>query len=354
MTDPTRPAAHPTDPVEDRLRRTFAARAEDMAAGDSAGALPDAAHDARPAPPRSTGRRRPLLAAAAVVVVAATTAGIALVSRDGGRPGDDVATVADLPPEVADASPVAASRAVVDALRDERALATAMLMGIDDSIELPLTDVEQTRVVTDAEVTVFGAFVSDSPDGAAHQSGLDGLGALAELRRDIDADTSTRKIDNAPTAHDVFARYSAIVDALLADQEAYAETVDDPDEAAGATAHARGSRLREQTTQLVHATLLAVIVPGSTSVSVSDLAQRRAGVQLGLEGLLAETAGTPDEEAALTVVREVEESGLLEAVDGAVRGDGDLVVILGAGSDLEGESWPSFLDAVEERLAGQT
>lgn len=352
MTDPTAPAAHPMDPVEDRLRRTFAARAEDMVSGDSAGALPDSAHDARPAPPRSTGRRRPLLAAAAVVVVAATTAGIALVYRDGGRPGDDVATVADLPPDVADASPVAASRAVVDALRDERALATAMLMGIDDSIELPVTDVEQTRVVTDAEVTVFGAFVSDSPDGAAHQSGLDGLGALAELRRDIDADTSTRKIDNAATAHDVFARYSAIVDALLADQEAYAETVDDPDEAAGATAHARGSRLREQTTQLVHATLLAVIVPGS--VSVSDLARRRTGVQLGLEGLLAETAGTPDEEAALTVVREVEESGLLEAVDGAVRGDGDLAVILGAGSDLEGERWPSFLDAVEERLAGQT
>ncbi len=78
MTDPTTPTP---DPVEDRLRRTFASRGEDMAPGDAASALADLRLDRRAAPLRSRGTNRPLLAAAFVVVVA-LAAGVALL---GGR-----------------------------------------------------------------------------------------------------------------------------------------------------------------------------------------------------------------------------------------------------------------------------
>ena len=61
MTDPSTPTL---DSVEDRLRRTFAARAEDMAPGDADGALPDLGVDVRagargPAGPRTLCGRRP-------------------------------------------------------------------------------------------------------------------------------------------------------------------------------------------------------------------------------------------------------------------------------------------------------
>ena len=60
-------------------------------------------------------------------------------------------------------------------------------MGIDEALGLSVTDAAQVRRDTDAAVATLAAFVTDSPDGAAYQSGVDGLGALDELRRDIDS-----------------------------------------------------------------------------------------------------------------------------------------------------------------------
>ena len=73
-------------------------------------------------------------------------------------------------------------------------------MGIDEALGLSVTDAAQVRRDTDAAVATLAAFVTDSPDGAAYQSGLDGLGALDELRRDIDSHAGRRSLDNADTA----------------------------------------------------------------------------------------------------------------------------------------------------------
>ncbi|HEU0171020.1 MAG TPA: nitrate- and nitrite sensing domain-containing protein [Acidimicrobiales bacterium] len=348
MTDPTTPSL---DPVEDRLRRAFAARAEDMAPGDAAGALPDLGLDGRAAPRRSRWTARPLVAAAIVVVVALAGAGVALVARDGDRDETGrLATVGEQPPSESSMAAVTAPRALVVALQDERNLATTTLIGIEDAIALPVTDTARARSDTDAAVAAFEAFIAASPDGAAYQPGLDALGALGELRRDIDADAGPRDLNNVDAAQEVFDRYAGIVRALLDAQKAFAETIDDPVVRAGATAYGWGLRLNEQTAQLGRVALLAVVSPGAESVG--ELSRLHTEVQQGLDALLAETTGTPYEEAAVTVVGEIEESGLLEATGAALEGPADISAILAA-ADLP-EGWPAFLGRVEEILAAES
>lgn len=349
MTDPIDPTL---DPVEDRVRRTFAARAEDMASGDATGSLPNLGRDADAAPGRFRGTRRPVLAAAAVVVLVAASAGVALVIRDGDREAGRLTTAAEQPPVgEADVAAVTAPRVLVGALQEERNLAVATLMGIDEALGLSVDDIAQVRSDTDAAGATLAAFVTDSPAGAAYRSGLDGIGSLDELRRDIDSLAGgPRSLDNADIAQDVFDRYAGIVGALLDDQQAHAVTIDDPFVRSGAVAHARGLRLGEQTTQLVQVSMLAAVLPPGPE-SVAELARLHGEVKQGMDTLLAQTAGTPFAEAADTVVGEVEAAGLLEATGSATDGMVDVSRILDAAEALEDEGWPAFLDRVEETLA---
>lgn len=365
MTDPNAPTV---DPVEDRLRRTFAVRAEDMAPGDSAGELPDLVRDSGTAARRFRGSRRPALAAAAAVVVVATaTAGVALMVRDDDRDSGRLTTAADQPSlDEADLAALTVPRALVDALGNERDLAANRLVGFEDVIALPVTDTAQARAETDAAIASFEADVAALPDAhpqrgeivggdadieAAHRRGLEGLDALPELRGDIDADTGPRDLNNLDTAQDVYDRYAAITDGLLDGQQRYAGEIEDAVVRTGAISYARGMRLREQTTHLTRATLLAIVLPGTDSVT--GLVRVRTEMQYDLDALVAETAGTPFEEVAVTVVGEVEETGLLDLAETAVEGTGDLNELMEGSEVLDEESWPAFLDAVEEVLAGE-
>jgi hypothetical protein len=347
VTDPTPPTL---DPVEGRVRRAFAARAEDMAPGDSAGAPPDLGPCGRAVPRRFRGTRRQVQAAAVVVVVAIGAAGVALVARAGDREAGRPTTVAGQPPPSdAEVAAVTAPRGLVNALRDERNLAVTTLTGIEEAIALPVTVTAQARSDTDAAVATFAASVAASPARDAYQPGLDGVGALDDLRRDIDSDPGPRNLDNVDTAQVIFDRYDGIVGGLLDAQHAYAETIDDPVGRTGARAYAGGLRLGEQTTQLMWLSLMAVVRPGTESVA--ELSRLRTEVRQGLDSLVAETAGTPFAEAATTVVGEVDEAGLLEAAGRAMDGSGDVTAILGAVDVLEDQGWPAFLDRVEQALA---
>jgi hypothetical protein len=366
VTDPNAPT---TDPAEDRVRRTFAARAEDMAPGDSAGELPDLVRDRRPAPDRLRGVRRPVLAAAAVVVVVATVAGgAALVARDGDRDAGRLTTAAEQsPPGEADLAAVAAVSGPVDALSNERAVAAATLLGFEEGIALPVTDAAQARAETDAAIASFEAFAAASPDTlpergevvdgdgnveVAYRRGIEGLDGLAELRRDIDAYTGSRDLNNLDTAQDVYDRYAAIVDGLLDGQQRYAGEIQDTFVRTGAIPYARGTRLREQTTRLSWGTLLAVVAPRPGSNN--ELAQLRTEVQYDMEALAAETADTPFDEAAVTVVADIEDSGVLDLAETAIDGTGDLNELTVGSDPLVDESWPAFFAVVEETLAGET
>lgn len=365
MTDPNAPTL---DPVEDRIRRTFAARAEDMAPGDSTDDLLDLVRDGGTAPRRFGGARRPVLAAAAaVVVLAIATAGVALAGRDGDRDTGSLATAAEQASlGEADLAAVTAPRALVDALRYERDFAANTLLGIEDAIALPVRDTAQARADTDIAIASFDAEVASASDAqpergqdaggdadveASYRPGSEGLGALAELRQDIDAYAGPRDLNNIGTADRVFDRYAAIVSELLEGQQRYAGEIEDTSVRTGAVAYARGMRLGEQTSQLVRIALLASIQPGPESVA--ELARLRTEVQYDLDALVTETAGTPFEDAAVAVVADVEEGGLLDLADAAMDGTGDIAEILDASTLLDEETWPTFLDAVEATLAAE-
>jgi hypothetical protein len=172
---------------------------------------------------------------------------------------------------------------------------------------------------------------------------------LNELRRDIDADAGPRNLDNVATALDVFDRYAGIGGGLLDDQQTYAATIDDPVLRSGAMAYGRGLRLDDQTNQLMHISVLAVVLPGSESVA--DVGRLRTEVRQGLDALVAETAGTPLAEVVVTAVGEVEATGLLEAAGEAMDGTGDVNDILAVSELPAHQGWPAFLDRVEETLA---
>jgi hypothetical protein len=213
-------------------------------------------------------------------------------------------------------------------------------------------DTAQARSATDAEVTEFEAFVAASPDGAVYQPGLDALDALGELRSNVDADAGPRTLDNIDASRQVFDRYAAIVRGLLDAHKAFADTIDDPVVRAGATAYWRGLQLDEQIAQLGRDTVLAVVSP--TADSVGELSRLHTEVRQGLDALHAETAGTPYEPAAVAVLGEIEDAGLLEATGAALEGPTDVAAILGATDLAAGQSWPTFLDAVEEILAAES
>jgi hypothetical protein len=348
VSDPTTPLL---DPVEDRLRRTFEVRAEDMAPGDadeaSAGLVVPAPV---PAPGRSARSRRPLLAAAVVLLVTLVAAGVALASREDEGGGADRATTAGERSSAWAAEMATAPRALVEALQDERALATNRLRGTDEVIALEVADTAEARRITDVTLAVFETFVA--PEGAAYAEGLAALEGLAQLRTDIDADPGPRDLDNLAASQAVFDRYAAMVDRLLDDQTAFAVTIDDPVVRAGAEAHGRGLQLVEQTTQLVESSIWAVVVPGPAVVT--DVSRLHADLQHELDALVTGTAGTAYADAAATVVGEVEGSGLLDAATGLIEGGSlDLSVLFDGRDLLVGERWPAFLDRVEEILAAQ-
>jgi hypothetical protein len=347
VTDSTAPTL---DPVEDRVRRTFAVRGEDMAPGDAAAEVPDFGADGRAAARvRSRRTHRPLLAAATVVAVALAAAGVALLVRDGGEETGRVDTLGEPSPSEGPVAMVTVPRALVMALQDERNLATSRLLGIEDAIALPVTETAQARSATDAAAAAFEAFVAGSAAGEAYQPGLDALDALGDLRSDVDADRGPRTLDNIDTAQEVFDRYAAIVGGLLDAHTAFAFTIDDPVVRAGAVAYGQGLRLDEQTAQLGRVAVLHAVSPGVDSLS--ELSQLHSEVQQGLDALRADTTGTPYEDAAAMVLDEIEGSGLLDATRAALSGSTDVAAILGATDLADGESWPTFLDEVEEILA---
>jgi hypothetical protein len=86
---------------------------------------------------------------------------------------------------------------------------------------------------------------------------------------------------------------------------------------------------------------------------VGELGRLRTAVQQGLDTLVADTAGTPDEEAATTLVGEIEDSGLLDAIGAALAGEANIGAIL-SGVDAGPSWWTTYLDRVETMLAEES
>jgi hypothetical protein len=359
------------DPLEERLRRTFDERGEDMAPGDAVDLdreLQRVAYDAGTTAfddghAGGNGSRRPgrlLLAAAIVVIVGAAVAAVGVVAagRDGdGRGGDDgepsgVAHEGDGDPAVEGADLAIATRSLVTALEDERNLASLELMGMTDVIDAEIDDPAEARSRTDAAIAALRLTLGDGPEASAYQEAMDGLGGLAALRGDIDADVGPHDLDDIGHANDVFARYAALASALLDAEGEVALANDDPELRSGAEVHQLGLRQQELTGQLVRAVLLFAIEPGTTSTS--DVARLDLLVRQGREDLVAAAEGTPYEEPTRTVIGQIDDSGLLDLVDAALNtATIDVAGVLQAVELPVGEGWPGFLTQVEEILHEQ-
>lgn len=340
--------------VEDRVRRTFAVRAEDMAAGD------DDTHDVddivagtgRTRSAVQPGRSRVLLLAAAVVVaVAVSAAGVALAVRGGDGDGSaDVATGGRVATDAAELA--TASRTLLDALRDERNLTFLHLLGFEDTIALPVTDLAQARASTDAAVAAHTALVEQawpSDDGP----NLDGLATLAQLRLDVDAVTEPRTFTNVDAAMRVSAGYSEVVDGVLFVDHEVTVAVDEPEVTPAAEAYWHGLKVQHETNELLWATLVSVIAGVDDAESVTELSARVAEVEQGVQALQDASAGQPFEDAAASAVEDLRRSGLIDAARTVLEGgEVDISALLEANLDTPVDGgWPAFLDEVGDVIA---
>jgi hypothetical protein len=360
------------DPVEDRLRRTFATRAEDMASGDAASdddqALQRVALDAGPAvgagghAGRSAGHNgtrgsgRLLLAAAIVVIFGAAVAAAVVVgtSRDGDRGRDEPRGVAHEGDDVSGAEGaeaaevVPATRELVVALEDERNLASLELMGATGAIDVEVSDPDEVRTQTDAAIAALRAALGDGPAASSYQQAIDDLAGLDALRGQVDADDGPHDLGNLAASNDVFARYASLASGLLDAEGELALAIDDPALRSGVQVHQLGLRQQELTGQLVRAVLVFAIEPGSAATS--ETAQLEARFRQGQEELRAAADGTPYEAAATEVLDQVEASGLMDAVTPATQGEVDLSAVLAAVDLGFYRDWLTFFTRVERML----
>lgn len=346
-------------PIEQRLRRTLAVRAEDMAAGD--GAVGD--HDVQFLLAQSAGstdqrhrdhgrrsRSRFQLAAALVVIVGLGLAAVGAVVANGDGDGDgDVADDGSGGSSAAHVALVTAPRDLVTALQDERNLVTNQLIGTAEAMSLPVDDAGEARSRTDAAVAALDAAVTADPAGSVYQVALDGLDGLGAVRDAIDAYTNPRTIDNIALATEVFDDYADMIGGLLEAQSEAARSIEDAELAVGAELHVRGLRLQELTELLGRTAVLHAIAPGTSATT--ELGALHAEVGLVQEEVRELAAGTPYEAAVTTVVEQVEASGLLDIVGAGLQGTTDLPALLAALDLPPDQGWPAFLDQVEQLLA---
>jgi hypothetical protein len=342
------------NPIEQRLRRTFATRAEDMAPGDDTAGdqgiqlVLDQSADSTYERHRDHRPGRVQLVAAIVVVVGLGLAAIGVVVANDDATGDLTGDGNGEPPAT-DVALITASRDLVTALQDERNLATNELIGITEAVALPVDDTGEARSRTDTAAAAFDSVVAVDLAGPTYQVALDRLDGLGELRGDIDAYDEPRTLHNVDLATEVFNRYTDMIGGLLDAQGEAAQSIDDPDLQAGAQTYLLGLRLQELTGQLGRAAMLNAVTPSSPTLT--ELSRLYAQVSQGQAEFLEQATGTPYEAAATTVIDQIEASGLLDTVATAFQGTTNLPDLLTALNLPEDQGWAAFLDHVEPLLA---
>ena len=107
---------------------------------------------------------------------------------------------------------------LITTLQNERSWASVELVGQQDTYELQTEGYEGTRAETDAAITAFEAELAAGEPAVseAFRPSLDALAELKNVRADIDAFTGIKDLNNIETANDFYARYSELIQPLLA------------------------------------------------------------------------------------------------------------------------------------------
>jgi signal transduction histidine kinase len=106
---------------------------------------------------------------------------------------------------------------LVTTLQTELNWASIELSGFDGQVDLPVEGYEDTRRQTDLALDAFRRQIAGAPPAvrAAFGPALGRLDALADLRREIDADPEPHDVTNLDFSQAVFDRYTALIVPLL-------------------------------------------------------------------------------------------------------------------------------------------
>jgi signal transduction histidine kinase len=244
---------------------------------------------------------------------------------------------------------------VITALQNERAWPAVELIGLSGQ-GAPVEGYDPTRAATDAAVSAFRTDLASGPTAIAEafQPALDGLVELAQIRADIDGNTSTRTTeDNLAFSDSIFVRYSGLIEPFFQTMARISVAVDDDRLRTGADLAGATARQIEILAQLRNMLLNdsgfgdGIAAP----TEISDVARAVAGFEENAH--LLRTA--PEPYATLVADHFPAELNrrVLDVVDETVGAGAleDVSRLATAFETIPGEGYPALLTALSAELA---
>jgi hypothetical protein len=254
----------------------------------------------------------------------------------------------------ASAHAVLASRDVITALSDERAVAAVGILGVE-TVETRVADNTEGRRLTDEAIAGFRSTVAGLADDVASpdRSALDDAAAgLGTLRGEIDGHPGPASISEIGYADGVFDRYGDVIGQLTEAGRTAGLSISAPDLRQGIALFTLGLEQSELTGRAVRAVLLGTVSGGlDTPDEIAEVAALQAALMEGQATVTATAAGSEFVAAADQLEADLEAAGFLETLSSVLEtGQADVAAVLDSVNVEPGQGWPAFLDGVEDIL----
>jgi HAMP domain-containing protein len=214
---------------------------------------------------------------------------------------------------------------LIGVLQDERNLALVEMLGLTDAIELDVTDQATARERTDSASAALRRGVSGQSDAlrADYGTALLVLDDLPELREAVDGAREDPGPGNRDRAHEVFERYSNMVDAFFASHDRFTMVVGDPELRQGDDLLHYASHAGDATARLVEQVLYTSSGRGGIDqpVEVAAIARLERDVDRHLDRVRVQGMG-PYLAATDDLLDNPRVAGLPLFVDEAIRSGG--------------------------------
>lgn len=284
--------------------------------------------------------------------------GTACSGADDPADGDDAGLLDERPAsesaDDASAHAVLASRDVIIALNDERAVAAVGILGVE-TVAPRAADNTEGRRLTDEALAGFQSTVAGLEDdvGSSYRSALDATRDLGSLRGEIDSHPGPASISEVEYADGIFDRYGEVIDQLIEADRTVAHSIDDPDLRRGIDLFTIGLQQSELTGRAVRAVVLGTISGGlDTPAEISEVAALQAALVEGQGTVTATAAGSDFAAAADRLEADLDAAGFPDALSALLEsGQVDVAAVVDSVNVSADWGWSGFLDRVEEILA---
>jgi signal transduction histidine kinase len=246
---------------------------------------------------------------------------------------------------------------VISALQDERNISALTLIGSTALIELPVSDIDEARRVTDAALADLEELLDrNSQARHTYARALDALEAdLPDLRADVDADEGPYQLENREAARGIFDRYAAIIAPLLQANTRLASAIDDAGMRRGAELIDLSSKQSEAIAHLIARLIQSVVEEPAGrlegNADISEAGEFYYGQVLPNDAKVEETVAGDYTPAFEKLMADNEATGFHPTIQEIFEtGDLDLNEITSIVSVPRDESWYGFRTAVEETL----